>query len=166
MFACLNAFDAHPVVYRPSPTRKKKGINHFALLQLSFQFVCHKCQGTQWCGYTQRGVPEEKRKQERGSWDHCLEIRYQHRAQPCQHRVTLGSRHAVGDFSSSASTCSASAPYNSFHCCPASWSSSQRLSLIACDVNVFGLKLEPEEIWQAHFLFLQTHWIRANLRQN
>lgn len=141
MFACLNAFDAHPVVYHPSPTRKKRHQSFCTIT--TFISICLPQMSRHamvWL-HTKR-VPEEKRKQERGSWDHCLEIRYQHRAQPCQRWVTLGSRHAVGDFSSSASTCCASALYNSFHCCPASWSSSQRLSLIACDVNVLGLKFQ------------------------
>lgn len=43
-----------------------------------------------------KSVPEEKRKQKQGNWDHCLEIAYQ--PQPCQHQVTLGSRHADGTF--------------------------------------------------------------------
>lgn len=86
-----------------------------------------------------KSVPEEKRKQKQGSWDHCLEIAYQ--PQPCQHQVTLGSRHADGDFSSSGSTRCACTIYSSIHCCPASWSSSQRLrSLISEDGNVIRLK--------------------------
>lgn len=61
------------------------------LLQLAFQFVGHKCQGGQWCGWIQR-VPKEGRKQRKRPRGHCLEIRYQRRAWPCQHQLTLSYR--------------------------------------------------------------------------
>lgn len=55
----------------------------------------------QWCGYIQGAFLRRRGKQKQGSWGHCLEIAYQ--PQPCQHQVTLASRHTDGDFSSGGS---------------------------------------------------------------
>lgn len=132
MFSMLTQWCSH----LPRPSQKKASI---LLLQLFISFCLPQISRHAMVWLHTKRVPEERRKQKQGSWDHCLEIAYQ--PQPCQHQVTLGSRHADGDFSRSGSTRCACTIYNSFHCCPASWSSSQRLrSLISEDGNVLGLK--------------------------
>lgn len=106
-------------------------------------------------------VPVEKRKLKQGSWGHCLEISYQYRAQPCQHQVTLGSRHADGDFSSSGSTCCAR--------------TIQQLLLLPClSVKITGTeecyitgykcldsRFHHKQFVKLVFLLLQTHYICA-----
>lgn len=56
------------VPFLPDPKKKKKKRQQSVLLlQLSFQFVCHKCQGTQWCGYTQRAFLRKRGSRNRGA---------------------------------------------------------------------------------------------------
>ncbi len=71
------------------PLAAEKHQSFLWLLQLAFQFVGHKCQGGQWCGWIQRKCLRRGGSKERRPWGHCLEIRYQHRARPCQHQLTL-----------------------------------------------------------------------------
>lgn len=95
-------------------------------------------------------VPEEKRKQKQGSWDHCLEIAYQ--PQPCQHQVTLGSRRTDREFSSSGSMRCACTIYNSIHCCPASWS--RELSYHKMEMCL-GLSFQSKQL--VRFIFIASN---------
>lgn len=97
VFACVNVLHVHPTVYLFSPllARVRPAERHQSflwLLQLAFQFVGHKCQGGPWCGWIQRERLRKGGSRDRRPWGHCLEIRYQHRARPCQHQLTLSYR--------------------------------------------------------------------------
>lgn len=94
---CVNVLQVHPTVYLfpPLPACVRPAERHQSflwLLQLAFQFVGHKCHGGLRCGWIQRKRLRKGGSRDRRPWGHCLEIRYQHRARPCQHQLTLGYR--------------------------------------------------------------------------
>lgn len=98
VFACVNVFSMH-TQWCPIPLRPEKKASIIFFTITTFISIClpQMSRHAMVRLHTKR-VPGEKRKQKQGSWDNCLEISYQKRAQSCQHQVTLGSRHADGDF--------------------------------------------------------------------
>lgn len=67
VYVCMRkCFRCSPVV-SPSPWTQKRRHQSFLLLQLSFQCVCHKCQGMQWCGYTQGAFLRKRGSRNRGA---------------------------------------------------------------------------------------------------